>query len=91
MKHLQLFEQFINEKYSRAEIKKLKEFAEEVSDEIYSDYYDEFDKEELFHDEFTPEEMYDYISNWGEGNDMSAKEVMAEFVWQSMKSELGLR
>ena len=30
MKHIKLFEQFINEKYSSSDIKKLKKFAEKV-------------------------------------------------------------
>ena len=88
MKHIKLFEQFVNEGYySSSDIKKLKEFAAEISEEIIYDYADNrnFDA-----DEYSPEEMFDYISEWGEGNDMSAKEVMDEFNWRHMTMELGL-
>jgi hypothetical protein len=34
--------------------------------------------------------LFDYLKEWGEMNDMSAKEVMAEFDWRSMTDELGL-
>jgi hypothetical protein len=34
--------------------------------------------------------MFDYISEWGEINNMSAEEVMDEFNWNSMTDELGL-
>ena len=88
MKHVKLFEQFLNEGYySSSDIKKLKEFAAEISEEIIFDYADNRNFDE---DEFTPEEMFDYISEWGEGNDMSVKEVMDEFQWRSMTDELGL-
>lgn len=90
MKHVKLFEQFVkvNEGYySSSDIKKLKDFAEEMSREIIDDYQDnrKFDE-----DEFTPEALFDYISEWGEMNDMKAKEVIDEFRWQSMTDELGL-
>jgi len=88
MKHVKLFENFVNEGYySSSDIKKLKEFATEMSEEIIYDYADNRNFDE---DEFTPEELFDYISEWGEGNDMSVKEVMDEFKWRSMTDELGL-
>jgi hypothetical protein len=93
MKHVKLFENFILEAkvnegyYSSSDIKKLKEFAEEVSREINDDFYDNRNFNE---DEFTPEELFDYISEWGEINDMKVKEVIDEFRWQSMTDELGL-
>ena len=53
---------------------------------------DDFDRKSknINADDYTPEEMFDYISEWGEGNDMSAKEVVAEFDWRSLSQELGL-
>jgi hypothetical protein len=88
MKHVKLFENFVNEGYySSSDIKKLKEFAKEVSEEIIYDYADNRNFDE---DEFTPEELFDYISEWGEINNMSVKEVMDEFQWRSMTDELGL-
>jgi hypothetical protein len=88
MKHIKLYEDFVNEGYySSSDIKKLKEFAKEVSEEIIYDYADNRNFDE---DEFTPEALFDYISEWGEINNMSAKEVMDEFQWRSMTDELGL-
>lgn len=96
MKHVKTFEAFssvlVNEKYSSSDLKKLKEFAEEVADEISYDYEDEFDRKSsgLDADDFSADQMYDYIVDWGETNDMTAKEVMDEFNWKSLTQELGL-
>jgi len=93
MKHVKMFEQFVNEKkYSSSDVKKLKEFAEEVSDEIYFDYEDAFDRKSsgLDAEDFSADQMYDYIVDWGETNDMTAKEVMDEFNWRELTYELGL-
>jgi hypothetical protein len=81
------FSSEVNEGYSSSDIKKLKEFAEEVSREIIDDFADnrKFDE-----DEYTPEEMFNYIKEWGEMNNMSVKEVMDEFEWRYMTDELGL-
>jgi hypothetical protein len=88
MKHVKLFENFVKEGYySLFDIKKLKEFATEMSGEIIYDYADNKNFDE---NQFTPEALFDYISEWGEMNDMSAKEVMDEFQWRSMTDELGL-
>lgn len=88
MKHIKLFEQFVNEGYySSSDIKKLKDFAQKMSDEII----DAYDNNKHFdEDEFTPEALFDYIVDWGETNKMSVKDVMAEFHWKSMTDELGL-
>lgn len=90
---IQVYEAKINEGfYSAADIKKLKEFAKQVSDEIMDAHEDDFDRKSknINADDYTPEEMFDYISEWGEGNDMSVKEVIAEFDWRSLSQELGL-
>jgi hypothetical protein len=90
MKHIKLFEEFrtgLNEGYSSSDIKKLKEFAAEVSAEII----DANDGDRGFNeDEFSAEEMFIYISEWGADNNLSVKEVMDEFQWRSMTMELGL-
>jgi hypothetical protein len=91
MKHIKLFEEFtskLNEGfYSSSDIKKLKDFAAEVSEEIIdaNDHNKKFDE-----DEFSAEEMFNYISGWGEDNDMKAADVIKEFDWRSLTSELGL-
>jgi hypothetical protein len=91
MKHIKLFEEFtskLNEGfYSSSDIKKLKDFAAEVSEEIIdaNDHNKKFDE-----DEFSAEEMFNYISDWGEDNDMKAADVIKEFDWRSLTSELGL-
>ena len=91
MKHVKMFEQFVNEKkYSSSDVKKLKEFAEEVADEISWDYEDEFQSGDLDEEEYSAEGMFDYIEDWGLSNGMTAKEVMDEFNWKSLRQELGL-
>lgn len=93
MKHVKLFEQFLlNEKFSSSDLKKLREFAQEVADEIYSEYEDDFDRKSrnLDADDFTADQMFDYIVDWGEGENMSVKEIMDEFDWRSLTWELGL-
>lgn len=91
MKHIKLFEEFtskLNEGfYSSSDIKKLKDFAAEVSEEIIdaNDHNKKFDE-----DEFSAEEMFNYISEWGEDNDMKATDVIKEFDWRSLTQELGL-
>lgn len=91
MKHIKLFEEFtskLNEGfYSSSDIKKLKDFAAEVSEEIIdaNDHNKKFDE-----DEFSAEEMFNYISEWGEDNDMKVADVIKEFDWRTLTSELGL-
>lgn len=90
MKHIQLFEQFINEaKYSSSDIKKLKKFAEEVADEIYDDYEEDFNSGDLDEEEYNTEEMLDYLIDWANGDPVS--KVIKDFDWRSLQSELGLR
>jgi glutamyl-tRNA reductase len=91
MKHIKLFEQFINEKFSKSDIKKLKQFAEEVAEEIYDAYEKKFDskKSDLDEDDYTADEMFDYIIDWA-GDSMTADEVISEFNWEDLEQELGL-
>jgi hypothetical protein len=91
MKHIKLFESFVNEGYSKSDLKKLNKFAEEVADEISWEYEDQFLSGDLDEDEYDHNAMYDYIVDWGETNDLTVKEVMAEFDWESLTFELGLR
>lgn len=91
MKHVKLFEQFVNEKkYSSSDVKKLKEFAVEVADEIWYAYEDEFQSGDLDEADFNEEEMFDYIEDWGLSNGLTVKQVIAEFDWRSLRYELGL-
>ena len=76
MKHIKPFEHFLsegkeaqkfNESYSSSDIKKLEEFAEELSDEIR-------DNEPLNYLEdqaFSPENFFEYITGEGYGNSRS--------------------
>ena len=93
MKHIKLFENWINESYySASDIEKLKEFAAKVSAEITEEYADQFDRRSsgIEEEDYTPEEMFEYISDWGESNEMPASEVIAEFNWEELTQELGL-
>jgi len=94
MKHVKLFEAFastLNEKYSSSDIKKLRVFTDEVADDIYDSYEDEFMDGKLDEDDFSQEVMFDYISDWGENNEMTVKEIIADFYWKDLRDELGLR
>lgn len=93
MKHVKLFEAFINEaKLSARDKKKLQEFAEGVADEIYDEYADDFDRKSsgLNSEDYTAEEMYNYLLDHIEFNEMTVEELMDEWDWRSMTSELGL-
>jgi len=90
MKKVKLFEAFVNEGYSKSDLKKLTKFAEQVADEISWEYEEQFLNGDLDEDEYNHSAMYDYIVDWGETNDMTAKEVMDEFEWESLTWELGL-
>lgn len=88
MKHIKLFEAFVasqklNEKYNSSDIKKLKKFAEKVSDEIF-DAYEDADE-----DEYSPESMFNYIEDWADGDPV--EDVIKDFDWEDIEDELGLR
>jgi hypothetical protein len=78
--------------YSKEDLEKLKEFAEEVSSDILRDsQIDEYiEKGWIDPDNYSPEEMFSYIKDWGEGNKMSADEVIGEFDWETLTIELDL-
>lgn len=74
MKHIKLFEQFLSEvritrgqiPYSSSDMKKLEEFAEELSDEIRDqplNYLEDAD--------FSPENFLEYITGEGQGDSLS--------------------
>jgi hypothetical protein len=90
MKHIKLFEEFVSEGFSSSDLKKLREFAEQVAYEIASEYEDDFDRKSrnLDPDDYTADQMFDYIVDWGGG--MTVKEIMNEFDWRSLTWELGL-
>lgn len=71
MKHIKLFEQFVNEaKYSASDMKKLKKFSKDISDKIlnFPDLKDLFQKGGILDKEdYSPESMFDYLSKWGFG------------------------
>ena len=60
------------------------------NDEILDEYEDDFDRKSrnLDPDDYSPEAMFDYIVDWGDG--MTVKEVMDEFDWRTLTWELGL-
>lgn len=93
MKHVKLFEQFVNEgRLSSKDQKKLQAFAEQVSDEIMDEYADEFDRRssDLDAEQFTPDAMLEYLLDHIEFNDMTVDELVDEWNWREMTFELGL-
>ena len=97
MKHIILFENWMdshssNHYYSTADEKKLKDFAKLVSDEIQYEYVEDFGKmsKNLNAEDYSPEEVFRYIYDWGKVNKMTADEVIAEFKWNELTPELGL-
>ena len=89
MKNVKLFEEFVNEKFSKKELKELREFAEEVASDIYYEHEDDFDDGKFDEDDFSEDAMYDYIVSWGEGE--SVEWIKDNFEWTELRSELGLR
>lgn len=74
--------------YNQEELDTLKEFAAGVSVDITSEIEDgRFDADK---EEYEPEEMMEYIVQWGECNGLEVEEVLAEFQWESLTWELGL-
>lgn len=93
MKHVKLFERFVNEaRLSSRDQKKLQAFAEEVADEIYDEYADEFDRKSsgLDADEYTADAMLEYLLDHMQFNDMTVDELVDEWNWREMTFELGL-
>jgi hypothetical protein len=85
MKHIKLFEQFVNEaRISSSDQKKLYAFAEQVSEEIL----DENPKAD--EDEFSPDAMIEYFMDQIEMNDYSVAEFINDWNWREMTMELGL-
>jgi hypothetical protein len=88
----------MNEKFSASsffttsELQELRDFAEEVSDEIMRAYEKDFDSKKRGLDEkdYTPEAIFNYISEWGADNDMTVDEIQDEFNWRELTQELGL-
>lgn len=93
MKHVKLFENFINEgRLSSKDQKKLQAFAEEVSDEIMDEYEDDFDRKSrnIDADEYTPEAMLEYLLDHIDANNMTVDELVDEWNWRELTFELGL-
>jgi len=90
MKHVKLFEQFtksLNEGISASDQKKLKEFAYEMSDEIIDANQDNSGFDE---DAFTGDALLSYLLDLIEMNDMTVKELLADYDWRENTIELGL-
>ena len=70
---------------------KMKEFAEQVSDEILEHYEDLFDSKsaDINQEDYTPEEMYEYLSDYIDRGD-SVTDFIEDYDWKSYTSELGL-
>lgn len=93
MKHVKVFEQFVNEgRLSSADQKKLQAFAQQVSDEIMDEYEDDFDRKSrnIDADEYTPDAMLEYFLDHIEMNDMSVDELVNDYNWREFTFELGL-
>jgi|TARA_B110000914_G_scaffold209641_1_gene208150 hypothetical protein len=87
MKHLQLFEQFINEGISSSDMKKLEAFAETVSDEIIDANQNNRGFDE---DEFSSDAIIEYLLELIDMNDSTVKEITQDWNWRENTMELGL-
>jgi len=71
VKHIKLFEQFcrakLNENYSSSDMKKLEEFADELSEEIR----DSEPLNYIEYEDFSPENFLEYITGEGYGSSRS--------------------
>lgn len=89
MKNVKLFEEFVNEKFSKKDKEELRDFAQSVAWDIEDEYEDDFDRGRLDKEDFSEDEMYDYIKDWGKGE--SVEWIKDNFDWKTLTSELGLR
>jgi hypothetical protein len=88
MKHIKLYEEFVNEGYySSSDKNRIKEFAIKVSDEIVAANKDnkKFNRAAVSYNKLNK-----YISSWGGANEMSVEEIRDEFDWKSLTYELGI-
>jgi hypothetical protein len=81
MKHIKLFEQFVNEKYSASDMTKLTKFAEEASNEII---------DATGKTKFSPKKITKYLVEFGEMNKMTVDEIIDEWNWRENTMELGI-
>ena len=97
MKHIKLFEEINREDedelsafgFDTDELK-LRRFAEQVSDEILDEYDYAVEAGRISAQDYSPEEMYNYIKELCSDNDITADEVIEDFEWRSITWELGL-
>ena len=89
MKNIKLFEEFVNEKYSKKDKEELRDFAQSVAFGIEDEHEDDFDRGKFDREDFSEDEMYDYLLDWGEGE--SVEWLKDNFDWTQFRSELGLR
>ena len=89
MKNIKLFEEFVNEKYSKKDKEELRDFAQSVAFEIEDEHEDDFDRGKFDREDFDEDAMYDYLLDWGKGE--SVKWIKDNFEWTQFRSELGLR
>ncbi len=88
MKHIQLFEEFVNEqeiRRSSPELKKLKTFAKKVSNEILNDpdLSDKFKGTTSVLDkkDYSPDKILNHLLRWG--FDKSVEDIIKFYDWES--------
>jgi hypothetical protein len=92
-------------KYTEKELELLKDFTDGIESEIRSDLEESLDRlmryGNKYRDEFIDfnqevkeyledDDLFEYVKDWGEENDLSLDEVLEEFDWTTLTQELAI-
>ena len=92
-------------KYTEKELELLKDFTDGIESEIRDDLEESLDRlmryGNKYRDEFIDfnqeveeyledEDLFEYVKDWGEENDLSLDEVLEEFDWTTLTQELAI-
>jgi len=92
-------------KYTEKELELLKDFTDGIESEIQSDLEESLDRLMRYGNKYRDEfiefnqeveeyledaDLFEYVKDWGEGNEMSLDEVLKEFDWTYLTQELGI-
>jgi len=91
--------------YTEKELELLKDFTDGIESEIQSDLEESLDRLMRYGNKYRDEfiefnqeveeyledaDLFEYVKDWGEGNEMSLDEVLKEFDWTHLTQELGI-
>lgn len=92
-------------KYTEKELELLKDFTDGIESEIQSSLEESLDRLMRYGNKYRDEfiefnqeveeyledaDLFEYVKDWGESNEMSLDEVLKEFDWTHMLDELAI-